>query len=335
MIRATIDPGSAVVAVLIYDDAAPGYVARYLDARPFEVGVKVAHDPPLLMRYADKTAADGTVTPGNTWLKKFTRTVTEADERDVAIGVVAYLIGRVEEVTIERVGQAHGKTLGEVISKSGQLVKTARIASGIAARCDALGIVVRPGPLAVTWRARLVPLVREHGGDVAGPAIRGKGAALDPVLAAKIEGWPDPRSWDEDHVDHIRVVGGMALWSLLPPLPGTKRKADGPRRPRVSGGGKRAPKGGKGGRYPRGARARAKMSAAERDRSCGVDRARYARTIGADLAAARVASGCNCKPPEKPTRGRHKATCPAHKGPPATCRVCYRPIAAHSRPCAG
>jgi hypothetical protein len=330
MIRATIDPGSAVVAVLIYDDDAPGYVARYVDARTFTVGRLVPRDVPKVITPKPRTLPDGsTVTPEPYTLTE-RREVTEADERAVSVDVVAFLLSHgVGEVTIERVSQPFGANLAAAISQGGQLVKTKGVATWIAARCDALGIVLGASVLATSWRARLAPLVREHAVPiVAGPAIRDEGASLVPVLAALIQDWPKRGTFTDKQTNHIRVVGGMALWSLLPLLPGAKRKADGPRRPRNVGGVKRTPKGGKGGRYPRGARDRAKMSETERERSRGVDRARYARTKGA------VVTECNCKPAGAAKRGRHKRTCPEHKGPPPTCRVCYRPFSAHSRPCA-
>lgn len=303
MIRAKIDPGSAVVAVGIFaDDAAPPFATRCLDARPFDVGLVTKHDPPLTGFYADKKRKDGTVIPGGPWTRKETREVTEAHEQEVAARVVAYLLGHgVEEVTLERIGHAFGDTIGEVASRSKFLIITARIASSISARCKLLGIAVAPGPLAVTWRARLAPLVREHGGDVAGPAIRGEGSALDPVLLALIEGWKPTT------VDHIRVCGGLALWSALPPLPGRERKASGPRGTRGGDGVKRIAKGGKAGRYPKGARDRAKMSEAERERSRGVDRARYAR------GRPTTPTACDCKPTLESKRGRHKRTCPMHR----------------------
>lgn len=337
MKRATIDPGSAVVAVLIYDDAAAPFVARYVVAKPFEVGEKTKHDPPLTGFYADKKRADGTIVPGGPWTRHETREVTREHEQEAAKKVVAYLlVSGAKEVTIERIGHAYGKTIQEVIGKSKFLQITDRIASSITARCMMLGIKVTPGPLAVTWRARLVPLVREHGGDVAGPAIKGKGAALDPVLAAMIDGWPAPGTWGEEHVDHVRVVGGMALWSLLPPLPGAKRKADGPRRPRTTGHGKRTPKGGKAARYPRGVRAWGKKSPEERERVQRVERER-ARRMREAKRGDRPA--CTCREQsaaERRTGGRHKRTCAAfvarpERLPPSlrTCAKCGRLFIVH------
>ncbi len=312
MIRARIDPGSAFVAVGIFaDDAPPPYLCRYVDAHPYSVGTITKHDPPLTGHYKDRVRkSDGVVIPGGPWTRHETREVTEADEQRVARFVVEGLVlRRVEEVTLERIGHAFGDTVPEVAAKSKYLISTARISAAIVTGCEYHGIRVTPGPLAVTWRARLAPLVREHGGDVAGPAIRGKGAALDPLLAALIQDWPANDTWTDKEVDHIRVTGGLALWGALPALPSAARKALGPRAPRDPDAAKRTPRGGKAGRYPKGARARANMSVEEAVRERAVARAAHARRFGGGADAA-----CDCRTID--ARGRRspgscKRTCAA------------------------
>ena len=322
MISAKIDPGSAVVAVAIFaDDAAPPFVVRYLDAHPFPVGTITKHDPPLTGHYRDRVLADGTVKPGGPWTRHETREVTEADEQRVAAHVVAALVAfGVQEVTIEQIGHAFGDSVGAVLGKARQLGSTGRISSSIMARCEGAGITVRPGPLAVTWRARLAPLVREHGGNVAGPAIRGKGATLDPVLAALIQNWPAGDTWGEKEIDHVRVTGGLALWGALPPLPGRARKSTGAPRKRSDV-----------------AAPREHLTVEELRARRVAKKARVATDSRAKIAAARVAAGCPCGS----RKGRHAVECPLHvtktRSPrelPALCRACYRPIAAHARPCA-
>lgn len=315
-IRAAIDPGSRWIAVTITADDAPDRPLRYVDARAFEVGRYVLFDQPQT-RLKKLKPIDGVSVEGPLLAYEVDgeRVLTEVEAREAATSIVAYLLSHgVSEVVTEHVKNLYGT----IPAVGTELLKSSWIYTRVADRLvEQFGIPVRY-VLAATWRARLVPLVKQailaRGGTVEGVLIKGKGAALEPVLAEYVAGWPGGATWRDDQVEHVRDSTGLALACALPALPTGKRKAAGARRNRQPG-------------------PRVKRKATDELRRAKRLRAKAKR------AAARAATSCSCRAAGAELRGRHARTCPMHVAKvfttPTLCRVCYRQIAAHTRECRG
>jgi hypothetical protein len=307
VIRATVDPGSAWAGVFIFDDSDPAILCRFVAADAFPVGRKIPLDPPERGFYADRTAPDGTVIPGKPWIHHYRRECDETDEQAAGAAVFAFLRAHgVERVTIEKTGHmflAKGDTVGALLGKGTNLQKTKGVATWIAAACIFGGMVVDYVQRA-TWAARiehLLKLSRVAGEPV--PLISDEGSILDPVLQTHVEDWPGALTWEKDKRVHIRDAGGLALSTVLPPTPGTRRKARGatPRK-RTAG----PPK-------PRGAPGPLDL-AKRRAKSAG-----WAQRVARKAAtrAAREAAGCKCK-----VRGRHRKDC--SRGPASSAEAVLR-----------
>ncbi len=294
MIRATVDPGSAWTAVFIYDDAAPDWPCRFTAADAFPVGRRIPLDPPERGVYPDKIAADGTVTPGKAWIHHYRRECDEADEQAAGAAVVAFLRAHgVERVTIEKTGGMYAKkgdTIGALLGKGSELQKTKGVATWIAAACVFGGISVDYVHRA-TWAARVEHVLKAaRGAGEAVPLISDEGSILDPVLQAYVDGWPRSWAWEKDKRPHILDAAGLALYTVLSPAPGTRRKAraDAPRK-RTSGAKRER---GKPGELDLAKRRAKSLLWAQR-----IERKAATR-------AAREAVGCECK-----VRGRHRKDC--------------------------
>ncbi len=308
-IRAAIDPGSRWIAVTITSDDALDKPLRYVDARAFEVGREIKHDPPLI-KIKSRKSIDGVPVEGPlaTYEVHSERVLTDVEARGAATEIVAYLLSHgVAEVVTEHVKNLYGGGTVQATQSIGtELLKSSWIYTRVVDRMTEIyGVPVRY-VVASTWRARLVPLVKQamlvRGGQVKGVMIKGRGAALDPVLAEHIEGWPGASAWSSEHVEHIRDSTGLALACALPELRKVKRV--GPARPRAARMGSDGQ--------------RQKLSHAARRRAvvAGCIRAKRKR------AAERAAGGCSC---------RVEGASPLKHGP--ACRVSVAAAAARDSTC--
>lgn len=318
MRRAGIDSGSRWLGIVIADDATGPRPLAYVYGDALTVGREVPRATPKLVQPKPKTLPDGTIVTPEPYYLTTTREVTEEDESAVATEAMALLVEHgVEAVQIEKVDRVYagkGVNVQGAAAQGTNLGRTKAIYTRIAERCAARGIAVEY-VLAVTWRARLAPMVKAEEGMRAtregrapeGAAIKRRGDGLDPTLRLGIAGWPERGTFDEKKIEHICDAAGILLAAKAPPLVSKRAaraataKERGPRKPRE----KRT--------APRGDRIRGKMGEVDLANYRATDRARYERTVGAARAAARSAAGCSCREPGQSTRGRHKANCVMHK----------------------
>lgn len=331
--RAAIDPGSRWIAVTITRDGGSDSPCNYVDARCFPVAKYdhlVTYDPPVTRYRKPKV----TVAPDGVTiitLPPESYTVTEEREQSpeerrasedarllAGDEVGAYLVAHnVEACDVETVDHVFGKTP----QATSAATKAIRIGEKIVERALTIwelsrkprGLLSPRVPiLATSWRARVTPLIkagmRARGEDIAGVLIRGKGAALEPVLVAHVPGWPGSASFPEAHREHIRDSTGLALACGMPAPPAHAKGAARPRGPRVRGASKAR---------PRGDRARAAMGPIDLAKYRATDRARDQRhrdEARPAMLAARAAAGCLCRAPGARMTGRHRRDCPMHKG---------------------
>ncbi len=329
MRRAGIDSGSRWLGLVIADDAAGAHPLSFVYGDALTVGREVPRTTPKLVQPKPKTLPDGTVVTPDPYYLTTTREVTEEDESAVASEVMALLIAHgVESVEIEKVDRVYagkGVSVQGAVAQGTNLGRTKGVYTRIAERCAARGIAVEY-VLAVTWRARLAPMVkaeatmraaREGRPVPEGATIKRRGDGLDPTLRLGVAGWPDVGSFHKDKVEHICDAAGILLAAKAPPLV-SKRAPRGGTTPR----GSRKPREKR--TTPRGDRIRGKMGPLDLASYRATDRARYARTEGPAMAAARAAAreaaGCRCREPGQSTRGRHKYWCPATSKSTAPCK---------------
>jgi hypothetical protein len=316
MRRAGIDSGSRWLGLVIADDATGPHPLSYVYGDALTVGREVPRATPKLVQPKPKTLPDGSIVTPEPYYLTTTREVTEEDESAVASEVMMLLVAHgVEAVEIEKVDRVYagkGVSVQGAVAQGTNLGRTKGVYTRIAERCAARGIAVEY-VLAVSWRARLAPMVkaeaamraaREGRPSPEGSTIKRRGDGLDPALRLGIAAWPDAGTFHKDKVEHICDAAGILLARKAPPLL-SKRAARaatsprGPRKPRE----KRT--------APRGDRVRGKMGALDLAKYRATDRARYARKAAA-LLAEREAAGCACRKPGESRRGRHKKTCPKH-----------------------
>lgn len=324
--RAGIDSGSRWLGLTICVDADGPHVLSYVFADALTVGREVPRAVPRLVTPKPKTEPDGTITEREPYYLMTTREVTEDHEREAASAVMALLIEHgVEVVTIEKISHLHGgkgATVQGVVAQGTETNRTKGVYTRIAERCEARGIEVRY-VLAATWRARLLPMVKAEAEMTArregqpapeGSAIKRRGTGLDPIARLGIAGWPSLDTWKTDKkedkkAEHVLDAAGLLLAEKAP-APVSKRTA------RAASAAARGPRVKREKRAaPRGDRIRGKMGPTDLAKYRATDRARYARTKGAERAAARIAAGCDCREPGKRARGRCKVTC-ASRPPP-------------------
>lgn len=336
-VRASVDPGSRWIAVAITRDDGPASPCAYVEARVFhvpKVDHLVTYDPPEVRikarRLIEGVPVEGPLETYEVREERLQspdeRLATDAARLRLGSEIGSYLVGhRVEAVAIEHVNDVFAPTAQAASAAS----KAIRIGEKIVERAltvwemlsppERLAAVPRSLMLATSWRARLSLLVKACNARLPVPRegvlikSSDRGAALEPVLAEHVPGWPGGASFAADEIEHVRDAMGLALACGMPAPQGRKATTGAPRvrKPRAPG---KAP--------PRRSRARAAMGPIDLEKHRATDRARYAKTVAPKLAAERQAllasraakhgaAGCTCRPPGVVTRGRHKFWCPA------------------------
>ncbi len=337
MIRAAIDPGSRWIAVAVTRDDGPASPCTYVAARVFvvpRVDHLVTYDPPeeriKARRLIEGVPIEG---PLETYLvseerlqSPEERLVTDAERLRIGSEIGAYLIDhKVEAVAIEHVNDIFAKTTqaasaaSKAIRVGEKIVERALTVWEMLSPAGRLAAVPRTLMLAASWRARVSPLVTAAKARLPVPRegallkSSDRGAALEPVLAEHVPGWPGGASFAADEVEHVRDAMGLALACGMPAPQARKAGPRGPRVRKARDPDKAA---------PRRSRARAAMGPIDLAKAQATDRARYARTLAPKLTAERVAllaaraakhgaPGCTCRPAGVLVRGRHKYWCPA------------------------